>query len=304
MAVSRSSPPNHNRGEGHNEQIASLNSRTEHHRRTQKQFIGTNRTDVSRVAFSPIMMQGSHSSNSKGSEQTTGIAATGDVNFDRPTTMSSSRALPVHDDQLRVATSPRHPTHSNTTPTTSSASEEIILTSSRIRLLSHFTYAIAPWVSQYTFFSSSRPLEPMPVCLFFIQLDIYDPGETLGLRIPRLAMTSPLVLEAVLDLSAVSAGTYVEGSGRLSNSLRFRDMFREPAQISDFAALQLLVVSVLMKTRPFVESVSDTWEPIFTAGGTRPDFTRNFEDVNHHRIWFGLVVLMSRLGMIPVIFLI
>ncbi|CAM1507956.1 Fc.00g048040.m01.CDS01 [Cosmosporella sp. VM-42] len=184
----------------------------------------------------------------------------------------SLRNLLEHNPQMS-ATALQGSTNSDTTTAVKPPIKQIALTDNKIHLLKHYAHRVAPW------------------------LDIYDLGQTFGLFVPRLATISPLVLDAVLKLSAVSSSSSVEEAETCSNgSSDLQAMSLRPGQVPEFVLLQTLVRVVLLKTRVFVGSVPDTWEPIFASGGPVPSFPNfNFKDSSYRRIWFGVVVLMSRL---------
>ena len=116
-------------------------------------------------------------------------------------------------------------------------------------------------------------------------------------------MVSPLVLDAVLKVSAASSGTSLEDPEQCgSGSSDLRAMFVRPGEAPDFALLQYLVRFVLLKTRLFVGLVPDTWEHIFVSGGPTPIFpSYDFDNAGYQRVWLGVIALMSRLGMLPIL---
>ncbi|KAF7558014.1 hypothetical protein G7Z17_g314 [Cylindrodendrum hubeiense] len=129
-----------------------------------------------------------------------------------------------------------------------------------------------------------------------VQLDVYDLSRTFGLLIPQLAMLSPPVLDAVLRVSAVSSGAGLSEMSSNIGSVLLQHASVSPSQVPSFTALQLLVSFVILRIQMFVETVPDTWETTFVGGGPQPSFTMyKFTDKSHRRMWYGTVVLMSRL---------
>ncbi|KPM36729.1 hypothetical protein AK830_g9851 [Neonectria ditissima] len=141
----------------------------------------------------------------------------------------------------------------------------IPLTSNGIALLKHYIYHVAPW--------------------------------TFGLLIPRLAMTSPLVLDVVLKLAAVSSGSNAEDVKKygIGSSNLFAASLR-PETLSAPTVLHHLVAFIFLKTQLFAGSGPEKWEPTFVSGGPVPSFMGfDFGDLSHRRIWVATVTLMSRL---------
>ncbi|KAH8686286.1 hypothetical protein BGZ61DRAFT_589509 [Ilyonectria robusta] len=147
------------------------------------------------------------------------------------------------------------------------------MTSHTIYLLKHYETNVSPW------------------------LDIFDLGRTFGLLVPQLAMTSPPVLDAVLQLSVISSGSRPnEAAQRNMGSVLLQHASLSPSEIPSFVALQILLSFVLSIIGSFIEAVPDAWEPIFVGGGAQPEFSMyHFTDTSHQRMWHGTVSLMSRL---------
>ncbi|KAJ9157199.1 hypothetical protein NKR23_g408 [Pleurostoma richardsiae] len=250
--------------------------------RDYKQLLSTDELDKSDIGSDPMMTRKRPTSGSNHSERIHDLSKESGLTFavlldpGHADIMKSNTNISRHkDDRLLSVTATRSPTGS-ATATLKPLFEETRLTNYQIHLLKHYGRHVAPW------------------------LDIYDLGQTFGLQVPPLAMASPLVLDAVLKLAAVSLGAGGDGteyadwhSDGFSN---LQSVSHKLGQVPDFTVLQFLVMSVLLKAQIFVESVPDTWEHIFVAGGTVPTFgNRVFEDASHQRIWFGTIALMSRL---------
>jgi hypothetical protein len=117
-------------------------------------------------------------------------------------------------------------------------------------------------------------------------------------------MALPLMLDAVLKLSAASRGEHAADADTFSvhsasdiQALSLQSLV--PGQVPDFQIIQYLARLIFMKTRVFADSVPETWEHMFASGGgeAAPAFpSHEFQDQGHQSVWFSLIVLMVRLG--------
>ncbi|KAI0132630.1 hypothetical protein BJ170DRAFT_614724 [Xylariales sp. AK1849] len=147
------------------------------------------------------------------------------------------------------------------------------LSDDEVGLLKYYSHHVAPW------------------------LDVYDQSQTFRHLITQLAMTSPIVLEGILQLSAVFSGRSIKMVQRRGvGALHLQAMSRLPGAEPTFSDLRLLAGFVLVRTLLFVEAVPDTWEHSFR--GDRPSFDFNRFDLNHtaqRQIWLSCLALISRL---------
>ncbi|KAH7125894.1 hypothetical protein EDB81DRAFT_201844 [Dactylonectria macrodidyma] len=142
-----------------------------------------------------------------------------------------------------------------------------------IYLLKHYQTHVAPW------------------------LDVYDLSRTFGLLVPQLATSSPPVLDALLQLAAVSSGSEPPGMSQKSNTaVLWQQATLLPSRVPLFSALNMIVTFVLSRMQIFIRDVPGTWELIFETGGAKPTFSMyKFEDRSHQIMWYSTVALMSRL---------
>jgi hypothetical protein len=112
-------------------------------------------------------------------------------------------------------------------------------------------------------------------------------------------MTSPCVLEALLQLSAVSSGRPIEiVKSRGAGVFHLQAMMRPPGAESPFSALRMIACFVLARTLLFVNAIPDTWEPSFHGGGAFVYLHKfNFCDTTDRQMWFAFLTLILRLGM-------
>lgn len=105
------------------------------------------------------------------------------------------------------------------------------------------------------------------------------------------------MLNAVLRLAVKSSGGRVEDVARLRQGLvPFQDSNVPPSQRVSFSALQSVIIFVFSTTELFIDAVPEAWRPIF-VGTSQPNFSSFiFVDRSHRRMWYGIVVLMARLG--------
>lgn len=167
-------------------------------------------------------------------------------------------------------------------------------------LLKHYGRLVSQWVSSSPFVTPTllRLNNADAGVAIDTKLDVYDLGRTFGLLMPQLAMVSPSVLTMVLELSAASAGSVIGDRDRRNHI----DLIQEspslpPDQLPAFSALQMLISFVFSRARLFVESVPDTWGPMFTKSRSQPTFSIfSFTNTSHRRLWCNTVALLSRLG--------
>ena len=116
-------------------------------------------------------------------------------------------------------------------------------------------------------------------------------------------MTSPCVLEGILQLSAAFSGRPIEVVERRGvGALHLQAMSSPLDAKSPSSALRLMAGFVLVRTLFFVQDVPDTWEPSFHGGAIPPSLTKfDFIDATQRRTWFSFLVLISRLGTLHII---
>ncbi|KAI3335518.1 hypothetical protein F4824DRAFT_146808 [Ustulina deusta] len=147
------------------------------------------------------------------------------------------------------------------------------LSSAEVELLKFYNHHIAPW------------------------LDVYDQGQTFGHHVTRLAMTSPCVLELLLQVSAVFSRRPIETVTRRGAGLfHLQAMSNPPGINSPSSALRTISCFVLARTLLFVDRIPDTWEPSFQGGGAFLYFHKfDFLDITQRKIWFAFLTLILRL---------
>ncbi|KAI0518059.1 hypothetical protein F5B22DRAFT_601550 [Xylaria bambusicola] len=147
------------------------------------------------------------------------------------------------------------------------------LSSAEAELLKYYNHHIAPW------------------------LDVYDEGRTFGRHVTRLAMTSPCVLELLLQVSAVFSNRPIETVTRRGAGLFHFQAMSNPSDLeSPSAALQSISCFVLARTLLFVDKVPDSWEPSFEGSGAFRYFRRfDFSNTIQQQIWFAFLTLILRL---------
>jgi len=118
-------------------------------------------------------------------------------------------------------------------------------------------------------------------------------------------MTSPCVVDGILQLSAVSAGVSFEAAERRSlGALYIQVITRQPGEASPLSALRIVASFQLIRTKLFLQDVPGSWRPTFYGGDIPRGFALySFTDVTQRQIWFGVITLMSRLGQSPVLIL-
>ncbi|KAI1419672.1 hypothetical protein F5Y12DRAFT_788889 [Xylaria sp. FL1777] len=147
------------------------------------------------------------------------------------------------------------------------------LLSAEVELLKYYNHHIAPW------------------------LDVYDQLQTFGHHVTRLAMTSPCILELLLQLSAVFSSRPLELVTRRGAGLfHIQAMSNPPDAHSPSAALRSIACFVLARTLLFVDRIPDTWEPSFQGDGAFLYFRKfDFFDTTQRQIWFAFLTLILRL---------
>lgn len=113
-------------------------------------------------------------------------------------------------------------------------------------------------------------------------------------------MSSPCVLEGLLQLSAVCSGRPIDTvTGRGAGIFHFQAMMNPPSAESSFETLRMIACFVLSRTVHFVDTIPDTWAMSFHGGGAMKYF-RKFDfihDATERRIWLAFLTLIVRLGM-------
>ncbi|KAH8895006.1 hypothetical protein GQ53DRAFT_820657 [Thozetella sp. PMI_491] len=116
-------------------------------------------------------------------------------------------------------------------------------------------------------------------------LDLCDRDQTFGRFVPRLGTTSPSVLDAVLRLSASASGASpVTPDSSLGGPQALHALGQLP-QVAHYTALQLVTAFALQKAQNFVEAAPETWEPVFSPTGLRP----NFEPYDFEKVAAALI---------------
>ncbi|KAI1358409.1 hypothetical protein F5Y08DRAFT_116476 [Xylaria arbuscula] len=148
-----------------------------------------------------------------------------------------------------------------------------ILSIDEIELLKYYKHHVAPW------------------------LDVYDERQTFNLHVPKLAMTSPCILELLLQVSAVFSNRPIETVTRRGAGLFHLQAMSNPSNTeSPSAALRSISCFVLARTLLFVDEVPDTWKPSFEGGGAFHYFRKfTFSDRIERQIWFSFLTLILRL---------
>ncbi|KAI0112378.1 hypothetical protein GGR51DRAFT_546976 [Nemania sp. FL0031] len=147
------------------------------------------------------------------------------------------------------------------------------LSNTEIGLLKYYTHRVAPW------------------------LDVYDQDQTFGHHVPRLSMTSPCVLEVLLQLAAVSSGRSAEiVTRRCAGVFHLQSMANPPGTESPSSALRVICCFALARTLFFVNRAPDMWERSFQGDGALFYFRRfHFPDTTQRRMWLGFLTLFVRL---------
>lgn len=108
-------------------------------------------------------------------------------------------------------------------------------------------------------------------------------------------MTSPCVLEGILQLSAVFSGRPIETVERRGVAALHLQAMSNP--IYD---LRVMVSFLLVRTLLFVRAVPDTWEASFHGREPSLDYSKfRLVDATQRRIWSSSLALFSRLGRCP-----
>ncbi|KAJ2993318.1 hypothetical protein NUW58_g1875 [Xylaria curta] len=151
------------------------------------------------------------------------------------------------------------------------------LSSSEVELLKYFNHHVAPW------------------------LDVYDPSHTFGRDVTKLAMTSPCVLEVLLQVSAVFSGLPAGSVARRGAGVfHLRVMSKPPGTESPFSALRMIACFVLARTMLFIEASPDKWESSFKGNGAFHYFRRfDFPNKTHRQMWLSFLTLILRLVWAP-----
>lgn len=112
-------------------------------------------------------------------------------------------------------------------------------------------------------------------------------------------MTSPCVLEVLLQLSAVSSGRPADVvTRRGAGVFKLQALSNPPGAESPFSALRSVACFALTRTQLFVDGVPDTWERSFRGDGAFLYFrTFDFPDTIQRQMWFAFLTLLLRLGM-------
>lgn len=128
-------------------------------------------------------------------------------------------------------------------------------------------------------------------------MDIGDCHQTFGLLVPKLAQDHPTILDALLQLSALSLGSQVASRPDLP-SMRGSVIWQLNTikQTEGLPYMLPMICWVLNKTQNFVESVPETWEPFFSDDRTSL-VGSSFESTELRVGWLATAGLMSRLGM-------
>ncbi|KAI0400017.1 hypothetical protein F4802DRAFT_513576 [Xylaria palmicola] len=147
------------------------------------------------------------------------------------------------------------------------------LSSVEAELLKYYSGRVAPW------------------------LDVYDQNQTFGRCVTRLAMTSPCVLEALLQVSAVFSGRQAEVVTRRGAGLfHFQAMSNPLGADSPASVLKITACFVLARTLLFVDAIPDTWERSFHGNGAFLYFHKfEFLDTTQLQIWSAILTLILRL---------
>ncbi|KAI0469093.1 hypothetical protein F4859DRAFT_148727 [Xylaria cf. heliscus] len=147
------------------------------------------------------------------------------------------------------------------------------LSSNEVELLKFYSHHVAPW------------------------LDVYDQDKTFSHSITKLAMDSPCVLEALLQVAAVFSRRPLETVTRRSAGIfHLRAMSNPPGVESPSSALRMIACFVLARTLLFVDTIPDTWERNFHGNGAFLYFDKfDFLETTQRKIWFAFLTLILRL---------
>ncbi|KAJ8130500.1 hypothetical protein O1611_g3127 [Lasiodiplodia mahajangana] len=147
------------------------------------------------------------------------------------------------------------------------------LSNIEIELLKHYCHRVAPW------------------------LDVYDQDQTFSHYVPKLAMTSPCVLEVLLQLAAASSGRPIEVVTRRGAGIFHLQAMSDPQGTeSPSSALRMIACFVISRTILFVDRDPEMWERSFQGDGAFFYFRRfRFLDTTQRQMWLGFLTLILRL---------